>query len=219
MSIEHAFSSLANHGARWIFWILVALSVLALAIAIDRIVLLVASRPDITRIKSDLLDALRHGKPSRAIEALRQSASFEAKVLLAGLSSESAGAAAAEERMAGASQFAKITMERNLSVLATVGTNAPFVGLLGTVIGIIRAFRSLDAAGGRVTAHLLADIGEALVATGVGLLVALPAIAFYNSFQRVIATRVARADALGREVLAFLKTEPAATTTSLGKEA
>lgn len=209
MSIDQAFSSLANHGARWIFWLLVALSVLALAIAVDRIVLLVASRDDAGRLRSDLLEALRRGAPARAMEALRRSASFEAKVLLAGLSSEEAGPAVAEERMASASQFAKLTMERNLSVLATVGTNAPFVGLLGTVIGIIRAFRTLDAAGGRVSAHLLSDIGEALVATGVGLLVALPAIAFYNTFQRVISARIARADALGREVLAFLKTDPA----------
>lgn len=208
MSIDQAFSSLANHGARWIFWLLVALSVVALAIAVDRVILLVASRDDGARLRADLLEALRRGAPARAIEALRRSASFEAKVLLAGLSSESAGPAVAEERMAGAAQLAKLTMERNLAVLATVGTNAPFIGLLGTVIGIIRAFRSLDAAGGRVTAHLLSDIGEALVATGVGLLVALPAIAFYNTFQRVIAARIAHADALGREVMAFLKTDP-----------
>lgn len=213
MSIDQAFSSLANHGARWIFWLLVALSVLALAIAVDRVVLLVASRDDATRLRADLTEALRRGVPARAIEALRRSASFEAKVLLAGLASESAGPAVAEERMASASQWAKLAMERNLAVLATVGTNAPFIGLLGTVIGIIRAFRSLDAAGGRVSAHLLSDIGEALVATGVGLLVALPAIAFYNTFQRVIAARIARADALGREVMAFLKTDPAVFST------
>ena len=72
MSIDQAFSSLANHGARWIFWLLVALSVLALAIAVDRIVLLVASRDDAGRLRSDLLEALRRtgGNQTRAAELL-----------------------------------------------------------------------------------------------------------------------------------------------------
>jgi len=79
--------------------------------------------------------------------------------------------------------------------------------LLGTVIGIIRAFRAMEASAGRMSAHLLSEIGEALVATAVGLLVALPAIALYNAFQRTVASRLMRADALSREVLAFLSGE------------
>jgi biopolymer transport protein ExbB len=207
MSFERAFSSLASHGPGWVFWMLVALSVLAFAIAADRIVCLVATRDDVARLKSDLADSLRRSAVVEAMDRLRKSSSFEAKVALAGLSSHRVGARAAEERMAGASQQAKLTMEKNLSVLATVGSNAPFVGLLGTVIGIIRAFRMLDASQGRVSAHLLGEIGEALIATAVGLLVALPAIAFYNAFQRAVTTRIAQADVLGREVMAYLEEE------------
>lgn len=106
--------------------------------------------------------------------------------------------------MAGESALAKLAMERNLAFVGTVGNNAPFVGLLGTVIGIIRAFRELEAHGGLVSSGLLTEVGEALVATAVGLLVALPAIAFFNLFQRVIRARLGRAQALGFEVLAFL---------------
>jgi biopolymer transport protein ExbB len=98
-------------------------------------------------------------------------------------------------------------MERNLAFLGTVGNNAPFVGLLGTVIGIIRAFQELNQSQGQVSAGLMAQIGEALVATAIGLLVALPAVAFFNLFQRVIKTRATRADALGREVLAYMKSK------------
>jgi biopolymer transport protein ExbB len=116
--------------------------------------------------------------------------------------------------MAGESSLAKLNMERNLAFLGTVGNNAPFVGLLGTVIGVIRAFHALDAGAGQVTSGLMSEIGEALVATAIGILVALPAVAFFNLFTRVIKGRLARADALGRDLMAYLKstngTPPAA---------
>jgi len=203
VKIDKAFSALAGFGAGWVFWLLVALSLIAFAIAADRVVCLVASRDDVGRLKDDVVDALGAGQLAKAMARLRSSPSYEAKVVLAGLSSD--GPSAAEERMASVSQFSKLTMEKNLSVLATIGANAPFVGLLGTVIGIIRAFRALDAAQGRVSAHLLSEIGEALIATAVGLLVALPTIAFYNAFQRAVSARLVRADAFGREILAHLK--------------
>jgi biopolymer transport protein ExbB len=98
-------------------------------------------------------------------------------------------------------------MERRLAFLGTLGSNAPFVGLLGTVIGIVRAFHELNGAAGRVTSGLMAEVGEALVATAVGIMVALPAIASYNYFQRVIKARITRADSFGKEVLAMLKSE------------
>ena len=62
---------------------------------------------------------------------------------------------------------------------------------------------------GKVTSGLMANVGEALVATAIGILVALPAIAFYNAFQRIIRARLARAQAFGHEVLALLKAEHA----------
>ena len=96
-------------------------------------------------------------------------------------------------------------MERNLAFLGTVGNNAPFVGLLGTVIGVIQAFHALDQSGGQATAGVMATVGEALVATAIGLLVALPAVAFFNYFQRVIRYRLTWADVLGRDLLAHLK--------------
>jgi biopolymer transport protein ExbB len=202
VNIDKAFSVLAGAGAGWVFWLLIALSVTALAVAADRVIYLFASRDDIGKLREDLLESLGRGNRVEAISRLRTSPSVEAKVALAGLSSERA--ASAEQRMTGAAQLMKLKMEKHLSVLATIGSNAPFVGLLGTVIGIVRAFRALDASAGHMSARLLSEIGDALVATAVGLLVALPAIALYNAFQRMVAARLARADELGREVLAFL---------------
>ena len=107
--------------------------------------------------------------------------------------------------MRGEQQVARLTMERNLAFLGTLGNNAPFIGLLGTVIGIVRAFRELSRAKGQMSTALMAEIGEALIATAVGLLVALPAIALFNIFQRSIRARSSRAEALSGEVLAYLK--------------
>jgi biopolymer transport protein ExbB len=112
--------------------------------------------------------------------------------------------AEAEVRMAAESQTQRLRCERNLAFLGTLGNNAPFVGLLGTVIGIIGAFRQLDVSGGQLTAGLMAEIGEALATTALGLLVALPAVAAKNGFQRAIQVRLNRGDARGREVIAKL---------------
>jgi biopolymer transport protein ExbB len=172
VNIDKAFSVLASSGSTWIFWVLIGLSLIAFAVAADRIIHLLASHDDIDLLKEDVLDSLARGNREEAMVRLRRSPSVEAKVALAGLACERA--ASAEQRMSSVAQFSKLTMERYLSVLATIGANAPFVGLLGTVIGIIRAFRALDASAGRMSAHLMSEIGEALVATAVGLLVALP---------------------------------------------
>lgn len=112
--------------------------------------------------------------------------------------------AEAEVLMAAEAQTQRLRCERNLAFLGTLGNNAPFVGLLGTVIGIIGAFRQLDVSGGQLTAGLMAEIGEALATTALGLLVALPAVAAYNGFQRAIQVRLNRGDARGREVIAKL---------------
>lgn len=73
-------------------------------------------------------------------------------------------------------------LERGLAFLATVGNNAPFIGLFGTVIGIIQAFQGIAAAGSASLAVVAPGIAEALIATAVGLVAAIPASIFYNNF-------------------------------------
>src|SRR5690606_23622665 len=142
----------------------------------------------------------------KARQRLDESPSCEARILRAGIGSRTPQEA--EERMAGESELQRLGMERRLAFLGTLGNNAPFIGLLGTVIGIIGAFHQLDASSGRLSPGLMAEIGEALIATAIGLLVALPAVAAFNFFQRVIKVRLSRANALGREVLANLYSVP-----------
>src|SRR4051794_9499038 len=207
MLIESKLRALAEHGAGWVVWLLIALSVLVVAIAVERAFVLFRSCGDVVTLRRDVAGALRRWDILAARDAVTASRATEARVLEAGLGALARGAAAVEERMASEAQMLKLSLERRLALLGTVGSNAPFVGLLGTVIGIIRAFHALDEGGGQVSTALMSEIGEALTATAVGLLVALPAVAFFNFFQRQIGARMARAEALGREMLSFVKDE------------
>jgi len=207
MDIQTKLTSFAMMGATWVMWLLVGLSVGGIAVALERALTLLLRRDNIRKLKTQVLALLRRGDVDAARERLERSRSFEAQVVVAGLQDPGDGSASAEERMGGAAQIAKLRMEKRLAFLGTLGANAPFVGLLGTVIGIIRAFHSLNDSAGKVTAGLMSEVGEALVATAIGILVALPAIAFFNFFQRIIKGRLARADAFGKEVLALLKAE------------
>ncbi len=205
IDIQQRLTAFALLGATWVMWLLVALSVVGLAVILERTYYVFASRDDAAKLHQDLLKLLLEGDVKGAHQRLKQSRSFEARIAAAGLESAHGGPEAARERMAGEQQMARLQMERNLVFLATVGNNAPFVGLLGTVIGIIRAFHTLDDSAGKVTAGLMADIGEALVATAIGILVALPAVAAFNSFQRVIRARLGRAEAMGNNILAHFQ--------------
>jgi biopolymer transport protein ExbB len=207
MDIQSRLTGFAMMGATWVMWLLVGLSVGGLAVALERAIYLATRRDNIRRLKAQVLDFLRRGDVTAARGRLARSRAFEAQVVAAGLEDPGDGSASAEERMGSAAQIAKLRMEKRLAFLGTLGSNAPFIGLLGTVIGIIRAFHALNDSAGKVTAGLMSEVGEALVSTAIGILVALPAIAFYNFFQRIIKARLTRADAFGKEVLALLKAE------------
>jgi len=212
MDIQQKLTGFAMMGATWIMWLLVALSVGGVAVAIERAIYLISTSENVRRLKQQILALLRAGEVDEARARLARSRSHVARIISAALADPGDGTASAEERMSGATQLAKLRMEKRLAFLGTLGSNAPFIGLLGTVIGIIRAFHQLNDAAGKVTSGLMSEVGEALVATAIGILVALPAIAFYNAFQRIIKARLARAQAFGNEVLAVLKAEPSPQT-------
>ena len=204
MDIQHRLTAFALLGATWVMWLLIGLSVLGVAIMLERAYFFAVTRDNVEALRKDLLELLRRGDLGGARKRAQHSRSFEASIVMAGLDAAADGAASATERIAGEEKIARLRMERNLAFLGTVGNNAPFVGLLGTVLGIIRAFHSLDQSQGKVTAGLMSDIGEALVATAIGIMVALPAVATYNYYQRVIKTRLSRGGALGSDVVSHL---------------
>jgi biopolymer transport protein ExbB len=208
VNIELIFGKIAGLGASWVLWALLALSVAQLAIIVERAVCFWTTRDDIPSLSAELARLIFARQWQRAEKLLSESPSFEAKVALAALGHEDPDSA--DQLMLGASQSARLELERHLAFLGTVGSNAPFVGLLGTVVGIIGAFQKLDQSRGAWTDGLMSEIGEALIATAVGLLVALPAIAAFNVFRGMVQARLVRADALRRVVLGQLHAQKAA---------
>lgn len=202
MNIEATLRALVALGASWVLWVLVALSVLALSVILERLIFFWRTRVDPEALRRALKLGLTAPSLAGLERRLGNDESLEVRVVAAGLTACSAPEA--EQLMLAEAQLQRLRSEKCLAFLGTLGNNAPFIGLLGTVLGIVGAFQELDHAHGQVTAGLMAQIGEALVSTAVGLLVALPAVATYNAFQRQIQVRLQRGDALGRDLIAHL---------------
>jgi biopolymer transport protein ExbB len=203
--------------AAWVLWLMLGLFVVALGIIIERALFFRAVRGDVGTLAGSLDRQLRAADLTGALASLKASRSAAAAVVAEGLSHADLGPEAAEKSMAGARALQRMRLERGLAFLGTLGNNAPFVGLLGTVIGIIGAFEALGApvegmagAGAGAPTAVMGAIAEALVATAVGLLVAIPAVAAYNFFQRLLQSTLADTEALSNVLLAhLLATTPA----------
>ena len=168
---------------------------------------------DLEALARRLDEHLQSSDFERARKLLEASPAVAARVAGAGLRLADRGAEAAEKAMQSASALERGRLERWLAFLATVGNNAPFIGLFGTVVGVIHAFEELGhtapghgagAAGQVASQAVMASIAEALVATAVGILVALPAVAAYNYLQRRVATLLSGAEVLTNLVLAYI---------------
>jgi biopolymer transport protein ExbB len=128
-------------------------------------------------------------------------------VALAGMEAFPRGAASAEEVMASRWLREKLELEKYLIMLGTLGNNAPFVGLFGTVLGIIKAFNDLAMTGQSGVAVVMAGISAALIATAFGILVAIPAVVANNYFVTRVRQAQANTESLSRVLLAYLKEE------------
>jgi biopolymer transport protein ExbB len=195
--------SFTELGAEWVLWILVLLSVASIGVMIERAAFFAARRladPD------GLARRLLAGDLAGASSVVAARPGLEAEVVRAVAANAPRGPEAVREVIAGTIERARIEYELRLAFLGTLGNNAPFIGLFGTVLGIIRAFVDLarnPAAAGAGT--VMAGISEALVATAVGLFVALPAVVAYNLFQRSLRRSTQRATSLGHAAVAFLE--------------
>ena len=194
--------------AEWVLWFLFALSVLSLAIIAERAWFLLRRRVDTHKLRGRLNGLINADSMEGALRVLGHEDSMEANVLARALGAVPRGPEAVEELVRAAVSEERQRYERALPLLAVVGSNAPFIGLFGTVLGIIRAFRDLADAQGGGSQAVMSGVSEALVATAVGLLVAIPAVSAFNLLKARIRVRMERADQLVRTLLAELKSEP-----------
>jgi biopolymer transport protein ExbB len=191
--------------AEWVLWLLVALSVASFAVMLERAVFFGSQR---LRNGEQLAAWLTHGELDKAKEALEGQTGMEAVVVREMLLAAPLGPDTVEEVLLSTLARERARYERFLSFLGTLGSNAPFVGLFGTVLGIIKAFNDLGAVavkGSAIQQTVMAGISEALVATAVGLGVAIPAVVAYNAFTRWLKTLVNRSQALGYALVGAMR--------------
>jgi biopolymer transport protein ExbB/TolQ len=189
-------------------WIIIGCSVVALAVAVERTVALWRFGARSRHLGEAVAAALRRGDLEEARLECARSRSPMGEVLLAGL----AQARARPGRAAAAVERARVDLgwrlRRALWVLATVGATAPFVGLFGTVLGIMTAFAEMAKTGQGGFAVVAAGISEALITTAGGIAVAIEAVVLYNFLNTHVARLVHRARHLGDEFLEALEEAP-----------
>lgn len=193
-------------GAEWVLWLLIILSVLSVAVMIERALYFYRLRTDFGGLADDVKRLILADKLEDARKRVHETEGPLATVLVAGLDEAERGVEAAESAMLGARATARLRLERNLAFLGTLGSNAPFIGLFGTVLGIIKAFHDLAANSAGGITVVMTGISEALVATAVGLLVAIPAVVGFNFFNRRVRSISSYIDALAQAILVALRT-------------
>jgi biopolymer transport protein ExbB len=197
--------SVTLSSAEWVLWLLVLLSVVSIAMMVERFLYFSTHRLADTEA---LALRLSRGDFEGVKAAIAGAKGMEAAVIRTGIESAPQGADAVEEVLASTVSSERPQYERFLSFLGTLGNNAPFVGLFGTVLGIIKAFHDLgqmNMKGAAIQQTVMAGISEALVATAVGLAVAIPAVVAYNSFTRSLKSITASTNALSHAIVGHLK--------------
>lgn len=212
MDITRNMLNLALGGGTWVLWLLILLSVISVIIMVERAVTFYRSRFRDEQFIQELVPCLEKADWPRAQTLCASSRAFEPQVLLAGLDQVSHGRQSAEEAMEAERIKVNQQLNKGLNFLGTLGANAPFIGLFGTVLGIIHAFKDLALAEGCGGPAVMAGIAEALVATAVGLLVAIPAVVMYNFFHARLHNVLERSQRLGRLLLATLSSTAQTTT-------
>jgi len=191
-------------GTEWVLYLLIVLSIISVAIMIERALFFRSNSSAWSRLSSRLEPLLRSGDLEKISELLGSWPGSEAEVLRSGIEGAKRDRGAAEKMIDAAITTERQRMQRRLSVLGTLGNNAPFIGLFGTVLGIIRAFHdlSLDVKGG--ASAVMTGISEALIATAMGLFVAIPAVIAYNYFMRLTTRSISRTKAAADTLIAFM---------------
>jgi len=185
--------------AKSVVIILAVMSVYSFGVMIERWLTYSAAKKQSLKFATQATQLLKQNKLKEVIAASKTyKKSHLAKVVSAGLyeftyETENPGVAAgfdvieaAKRAIERAAAMTYAELKRGLGGLASIGSTAPFVGLFGTVIGIINAFRSMSISGGGGLSTVAGGIAEALVTTAFGLFVAIPAVVMYNYFMNRI---------------------------------
>ncbi|MBC62448.1 MAG: flagellar motor protein MotA, partial [Zetaproteobacteria bacterium] len=192
-------------GAEWVLWLLLFLSVLSIGIILERFFFFAITSTNFPNLSKDLSSYLHDKKYEEALSLCESGNSIEEKVATVGILNRDMDIKVIESSMQSVVVEQRVKLDRGLVVLGTLGNNAPFIGLFGTVIGIIKAFNdlALNPAGG--ASVVMSGISEALVATAVGLFVAIPAVIAFNTFNRKVKKHLQNSEAIIKLISSQIK--------------
>jgi biopolymer transport protein ExbB/TolQ len=197
-------------GSEWVLYLLLILSVVSFGTMLERYFYFRRRRADLGELRKELLNRLNADDVSGAEKYLENHRAVEARIAREALRWAPGGPEALNDAVDAEIARVRKELESGANFLGTLGNNAPFVGLFGTVLGVIIAFEHLGNAGQNSSAmgNVMAGIAEALVATGVGLFVALPAVVAYNLIQKQIGDIESGAVSLSKLISAYIKANP-----------
>ena len=188
----------------WAIDLLLFLSVFAVAVLIDRIWAYRGLRIDEKRLIERIHSALKKQRSDEAVYICESANNPLADVLKVGVKNKDLPIEDVAELIDGAMLKTRTILEKRLSILSTTSFIAPLLGLLGTVLGIIRAFRDLAVSGSGGPSVVMMGVAEALVTTVMGILIAVPCSIGYNFFINHVRTFMVRVEVAAKELLAFL---------------
>ena len=208
--LSKVFLGFALVGSEWVLYFLVILSILSIALIVERWLFFRSATKNQNQFRADIRTAVQNSDWSKAQSIARErfqkhlalAPDFDASLCMELLKSmsDTSVAISSTEILTQIAQDAmlrvKVRWDQNLAYLATIGANAPFVGLFGTVLGVIQAFHDLSRNAGLGAQTVTAGISDALVATAVGIIVAIPAVVAFNLFQKRVKTASTEAEAL-----------------------
>ncbi|MCL2778288.1 MAG: MotA/TolQ/ExbB proton channel family protein [Polyangiaceae bacterium] len=193
-------------GSSWVMYLLLILSVYSIAAMIERVLYFRKNSGDVDALADALVGQLAKGDTEGAKNVAAESRALEARVIGPALDLFDGGPEAFSDAVDGQFGRCKKDLERGMTYLGTLGSNAPFIGLFGTVIGVIEAFHQLgDGANKAAMGNVMSGIAEALVATGIGLFVAIPAVIAYNVMQKKIGAVETNIAMIAKQITATMK--------------
>lgn len=174
----------------WIMWPLLICSIIAIAIIVERFILLQQNKVSPPELITQIWQWLRFNQVDKNRIRELQSNSPLGRILAAGLASKESSRDITRESIEDVGRHVTVQLERNLTALGTIAAISPLLGLLGTVVGMIKVFAVITTEGVGNPEVLADGISQALLTTAAGLLVAIPTIIFYRFFRGKISTLV-----------------------------